>query len=105
MTCRILRDVDGKGIVFLCSRDGKRKSPCKQCGKPSTKLCDFPLIGKGKRKTCDVHLCEACATEIDPARLPQQFAELVQEHDSFDVCPAHHRFIKKKGLKNENMDV
>lgn len=51
----------------------KRESPrCYSCGKPSTKLCDFPTgAGLG---TCDAQICDRCAVRVAP---------------NTDYCPKH----------------
>ncbi len=99
MPCTPFRSADGKTTGFVCTRT--RMKTCSVCGKrPEEKLCDFPVLGKRKSKTCDKGLCGVCATEIDPRRLPQQFIEHVQKHDTFDVCPVHMRFIEKNEVKN-----
>jgi hypothetical protein len=47
------------GGVF-CTR-GRRAKPCVYCGAASSRLCDFPVIRKGKKATCDAALCDRCA--------------------------------------------
>lgn len=58
---------------FICSR-GPRAKPCCICGKPSSRLCDFPLRGAKAGRTCDRPLCAGCAVHVGPDR---------------DLCPAH----------------
>jgi len=65
--------VDGKTIGFACHRG---PLPSCKCGRRGTKQCDFPLTGRKAGKTCDVHLCDRCATNVAPDR---------------DYCPAHVR--------------
>lgn len=74
MTCKpfVVRDATGKvvGGGFACSRgsalDRLRKF-C-GCGRPATKLCDYPLRGPKAGKTCDAPLCERCATVVGADR-------------------------------------
>lgn len=94
MVCRPFNLGNGFG-GFVCTR-GERQPRCKVCGKTAGKICDFPIIGKGKKNTCDAKLCDACATEIDPERLPKKFIGTIPGHDKIEVCPAHLRFIEKK---------
>jgi hypothetical protein len=58
MPCDITRG--SKLTVFICGR-GRRVKACIYCGKASSKLCDFPVVRKGKKTTCDAPLCEGCA--------------------------------------------
>lgn len=67
--------LENGGFAILCSGRARQK-PCGFCGRPSTKLCDAPAIRKGRDVTCDVPLCNACATPVD--------AET-------DYCPLHRR--------------
>lgn len=50
-----------KGNAIICSRGPKRKT-CFYCGRPSDKLCDFP-VGGG---TCDKPMCGMCAVHVPP---------------------------------------
>jgi hypothetical protein len=50
--------------AIICTRG--RTQRCKYCGRPSTKLCDWPLAGEKKGKTCDIPMCERCAAHIEP---------------------------------------
>lgn len=69
MACEFFRSDDGKVVGVMCSRGPKKR--CVYCGKPMTKLCDYPLEDG---KTCDVPMCSACATHIG---------------DDLDVCRKH----------------
>jgi hypothetical protein len=60
---------NGPLTVFMCTRG--RSKPCATCGRPSTKLCDFPL---GNGKTCDAAICDGCATGVGMG---------------LDYCPKH----------------
>jgi hypothetical protein len=49
----------GDSVAIICT--GRTVQPrCFYCGKPSGYLCDFPVLIKGKKKTCDRKLCEGC---------------------------------------------
>jgi hypothetical protein len=52
----------GNVTVVVCSR--RRKSPPCSCGRPSVKLCDFPLTGPKTGTTCDKPICDRCATSV-----------------------------------------
>jgi hypothetical protein len=58
------RDLGDGAFAIICTRGG-RTNPCKYCGRPHTKLCDFPLTGPKAGKTCDIPMCEKCATHFD----------------------------------------
>lgn len=68
----------GGGLVIASSR-GRRRAFCVQCGRDADKLCDFPLTGAAKGRTCDRPVCSRCATRVGPNR---------------DYCPAHARAAK-----------
>jgi hypothetical protein len=55
----------GNATGFICT-PRERSKPCKYCGRPSSKLCDYPLRGAKAGKTCDIPMCDRCATHIDP---------------------------------------
>lgn len=78
MTCHFWKGPNGE-LTIACSR-GRRKAapPCAACGRPSTKQCDYPLRGKKTGKTCDRHLCNACAVVVGS-----------ESGDSVDFCKAH----------------
>lgn len=63
-------------LGFIC---GSGVEPCRFCGIVADKLCDAPV---GNGKTCDIALCEKCATNIGPET---------------DLCPTH--VILMKGSK------
>lgn len=109
MVCTPFRTVDGKVSGFICSR-GVRRPKCSSCGAPANKLCDYPLSG-GKEGTCSRPICDRCAVTVDLERLPEQLKlsihpgvipggpgdrTILLEPDTFDVCPAHARFIRAK---------
>jgi hypothetical protein len=58
------------------------------CGRPSSRLCDYPLVplefGK-EPKTCDAKLCPRCAVKVGP---------------NADYCPAHARMAAKQEKQN-----
>jgi hypothetical protein len=76
MACEIIR-FPGLGSAICCSR-GRRAALCQVpgCGRPHEKLCDWPLLGKLKGRTCSMRLCASHA---------------VAPSDSInrDYCPAH----------------
>lgn len=61
----IIRDGFGKPIGIACTR-GRQPKPCAYCGRPSSRLCDFPVkVGDlGHKTTCDAPLCDRCTTKI-----------------------------------------
>lgn len=79
MPCRKLTDKDGSYLGHVCSRGTSRSSakPCVYCGRASSKLCDFPVIRKGKKTTCDAALCDKCALQGVSADV--------------DFCRPHHK--------------
>lgn len=65
----------GGGVTFIgCGPT--RKIKCKVCGAPAEYLCDEPLTGAKAGKTCDVRICDRCATQVDRDR---------------HLCPPHAR--------------
>lgn len=86
MKCDFLPMPDG-GVAIICSR-GRRSAPCQTpgCGRPSTKLCDYPVKRKVREveidnATCDRKLCDRCAH-----RQPAQPGD----KDTRDYCGPHH---------------
>jgi hypothetical protein len=78
MTCDVLRLPNGE-VLIACSRGRRKKAPpCADCGRPSTKQCDYLLRGKKAVKTCDRHLCDACAV-----------VQATEDGDTVDFCKAH----------------
>lgn len=71
------------GVGFACTRGDRRIRPCSSCGQASTLLCDEPLRGSKKGKTCDAPLCRGCAVEVGPDR---------------HLCPPHARATKGDGI-------
>jgi hypothetical protein len=53
-----------RGNMIICSRSSLGK--CHYCGRPQQKLCDYPLSGEKAGKTCDIPMCERCATHVPP---------------------------------------
>ena len=68
-------------MAFICTR-GNRSKPCAICGRPHTKLCDYPLHGAKAGKTCDRPLCERCAVHQEP---------------DVDFCPTHAAMMTEEG--------
>jgi hypothetical protein len=66
MTCKPILDAKGNQIGFACSRR-THVAPCVECGRPSTKQCDFELKN-AKRRTCDRALCDRCARSVGKNR-------------------------------------
>jgi protein-arginine kinase activator protein McsA len=64
--------------MIICRRPSPQKY-CQFCGKPATKLCDYPVAND---KTCDVPMCNDCAKNIGIEK---------------DYCPAHYsRYLSEK---------
>jgi len=69
------------------------KEQCRFCGRPATKLCDYP-VGEwvsphmvkeyGKRMTCDAKMCDRCATNLGY---------------EMDFCPKCMAKLKDKGAE------
>jgi len=76
MPCDTTR-LPGGGYAIICGRRSKPKA-CVCCGRPSSKLCDFPLTGAKEGSTCDRALCANCAVHRAP---------------DTDYCPTHGRMI------------
>lgn len=79
MGCKFTR-LGPDSYVVACSR-GRQVKRCKNCGRPLTKLCDYPLRGEKKGQTCDAPLCNACA---------------VSQGENVDYCPPHARLVEKE---------
>jgi hypothetical protein len=79
MPCTPFRSSDGRVSGWICSR-GSMSKPCKSCGRRSTKLCDYKLSGSKSGKTCDVPICDRCATSVGK---------------NLDLCPVHARMQKE----------
>lgn len=82
MTCKPIRA--GGITAIVCSRGGRAPRPATcsvpGCGKPATRLCDYPLTGRLTGRTCSRKLCESCAH---------------YQGDGFDYCPAHDVLARK----------
>jgi hypothetical protein len=88
MPCTPILDDNGNQIGWACTR-GQRAKPCRQCGRPSTKLCDYPLRGAKAGKTCDVPMCSRCATTVGRSG-----------SDTIDYCRVHAEMrAKSQGEK------
>jgi hypothetical protein len=73
--------IDGKVIGIGCSR-GKRPKPCvENCGRPSAKLCDFPLRGRKRGQSCDRPICAVHATAMG---------------NGIDYCRTHADMVKRE---------
>ena len=75
MPCRV------SGNVIICSRN-ERSKPCVSCGRPSSKLCDYPLRGANVGQTCDRAICVKCTVHQEP---------------DFDFCPTHAAMLTPEG--------
>lgn len=69
----------GGAYAIICTK-GQRAKPCKYCGRPHEKLCDYKLTGARAGKTCDIPMCAKCAFHVPPDE---------------DFCPAHRDIILK----------
>lgn len=67
------------GVSFIACSSGTRKR-CK-CGEPADILCDEPLRGGKRGKTCSAPCCRSCATNIGKDK---------------DLCPPHAREREKQ---------
>ena len=61
MPCHTMK-ISGGGYAIVCTR-GRKAKPCAFCGKPSDKLCDWPV---GNGKTCDKPCCVKCSRHVGP---------------------------------------
>lgn len=48
-------------VAIVC---GSHSRGCKYCGQRWEKLCDYPVIRKGKPATCDIPMCGKCAVNV-----------------------------------------
>jgi len=88
MPCEVKRGPTGSIDVIICRR-GQRSKPCASCGRPSTKLCDYPLTGSRIGETCSRPLCDACATTVGR-----------KGGATIDYCRVHaERHAKSQGAK------
>lgn len=74
MQCRAVKV--GEVTAIVCGKF-KEAAKCRWCGRPSTKLCDYPLSSRGELadgKTCDAPMCDAHARNAGPNK---------------DLCPEH----------------
>lgn len=63
MPCTPVKLPNGDTAI-VCSRR-RKPAPCKDCGRPSTVLCDFPSTIK-PGTTCDRPLCGSCSKSVGP---------------------------------------
>jgi len=54
-------DIGNGTYAIVCTRGHRQR--CK-CGRPSTKLCDYPLSGAKAGKTCSRPMCDGCSTRV-----------------------------------------
>ena len=57
-------DLGNGRAALVCSRGGRRSSPCRYCGRASSRLCDFPVTRGLHKGTCDAPLCDRCTSRI-----------------------------------------
>ena len=90
MGCDVVRGKDGT-LWTICCRGvrPKKAKPCVTCGKPSTRLCDFPLAGRKAGKTCDRPLCDGCRRPWPAGAAVQPVEAATLHRDEFDLCAAH----------------
>lgn len=74
-------DLPGGGHAIICGRRAPVKR-CVHCGRPSSRLCDYPLTGAKAGKTCDRPICAGCTTHIPP---------------DTDYCRTHAELIEREG--------
>jgi hypothetical protein len=67
---------DGVTVTFICG--SRHSKPCKSCGRPADRECDFPFTGAKVGQTCDAPICAQCATRPAP---------------DTDLCAAHARYL------------
>jgi hypothetical protein len=75
------RSPDGKTVAFIRT-SGQRMKPCKYCGAPGEKLCDYPLRGPKAGQTCDAPMCAKCAYHVPP---------------NSDYCRLHRKMLTPDG--------
>ena len=83
MPCHTMK-ISGGGYAIVCTR-GRKAKPCAFCGKPSDKLCDWPV---GNGKTCDAEMCNDCARTLGRQHTDTGFG-MTRLNDTIDVCPIH----------------
>jgi hypothetical protein len=74
----------GNGTTgIICTRGPRKFVPCSVpgCGRPSVRLCDWPVTRAGVKGTCDAKLCARHATHVGPDR---------------DYCPPHAKLAPKQ---------
>lgn len=69
--------------VFVCHARPRhpQAKPCRHCGKPSTRRCDYPLTGPKEGQTCDAALCDRCAHHVGEDR---------------DYCAGHAKMLARE---------
>lgn len=70
---------DGSPVTVVACGPRVGVKPCRTCGFPSDRLCDYQLRGRLAGTTCNAPLCESCAVHVPP------------DHD---LCPPHARLVK-----------
>jgi len=92
MSCEVIKLRDFTAVV--CSRRSSR-APCRWCGRPHTKLCDFPLSGAKAGRTCNTPMCDRCATPI----------KRLFGGPDLDYCPPHARYSETLKTEKEKTDA
>jgi hypothetical protein len=69
MPCTPFRDAAGNIVGIACSR-GRLAAPCQEpgCTSPHVALCDYPLEGAAKGRTCDRRMCVRHRHRVGPNR-------------------------------------
>lgn len=72
------------GAGFTAITCGGRAPACSVpgCGRESTAACDYPVVRRGRKGTCDKKLCDRCR---------------VRQGDDIDFCPPHSKLPPAPG--------
>lgn len=81
MPCHHVK-LPGGVTAIVCGSRRLSGKPCVGCGRPSTKLCDYPMRGVKAGQTCSRPVCDKCAVHQDP---------------DVDFCPTHGRMLTAEG--------
>lgn len=113
--CQTIRA--GDFVAIVCTRAGR--PPRCECGKRSTKQCDFPVGKRGR--TCSRHICDTCTFTLgNVSRLEAISAEDIAADpmvafaierglmprrevvdDTVDFCPRHRRQLEEERADRE----
>lgn len=81
MPCKFVK-LEGGGVAIVKFAK-QRTKPCASCGRPSTKLCDYPLTGAKAGKTCDRAMCDKHSVHVGT---------------DTDYCIIHSTMMKQQAL-------